>query len=509
MKRFIQVAQLLLLNLCRVSAASYYVSEAGDDTAEGLTPASPWRTIEKVNTTEFQPGDSILFKRGDAWRGGQSLYALSDGAPGAPIKFGAYGEGPKPRILASRDVSAESFWTRAGENVWKTTSIINITAPDFKRRQITPDVANLIFDDEKAIGFKKRFVKDLSAQGDFCLNLEDTLIYLYSAKPPWEHYKKIEATGIRNAENNIEVINGHHLVFEQLDIRYSKNNGLFLQDCSDVEVRECDFSWIGGCYYPLETFMNGPRPNPARMGNGVQIWKGNSDVTVTLCTFDQIYDAAISPQGVDRRTPPRTYTIRNLRFHHNIINRAFYSFEFWGHDTGSLADGIYFENNTCMNAGKGWSTAQRPDKQRCAHLQFSTSKMTMKNVFIRNNIFDEAGCFASDGAAETPGSNTDATWAGMTIDYNCYHQPGKQQVIRWRGGASRGGGDYFISDLEAYKERSGKELHSLFANPNLQPDGTLPAGSPAVDAGTDAGYKYHGSAPDMGAGELLSWTGRI
>ena len=476
-------------------AATYYVSASGNDAANGSTPSTSWLTIEKVNQTKFSPGDAILFKRGDAWREGQSLYGLSDGTAGKPIVFGAYGEGAKPLILASKDISASAFWTKSSNNIWKTTSIINITNKDLRRTgQITPDVANLIFNHEESVGVKKRFLADLKAQGDFCLNLADTLLYLYSAVNPSQYYKHIEATGIRNCENNIEVINGHYLTFNNLDIRYSKNNGLFLRDCSNIEISDCEFSWIGGCYFPIQTFMQSSRPNPARMGNGVQLWMGNSNVTVKHCLFNQVYDAGISPQGGDSRVAAKYYAIKNLRFHHNVINNCYYSFEFWGHQTNSTADNIWFENNTCLNSGRGWSTAQRPDKGGSAHLKFFESNMAFSNVFIRNNIFAEAVdyCLFSQ----------DNTCASFTMDHNCYYKTSNQKpVIRWAGGVGKGGGDYFMDDLKAYQTKSGKESHTLFADPKLTAEFSLPSGSPAIDAGIDVGYPFSGTAPDMGAFE--------
>lgn len=499
------------MTMNNVRAADYYVSAKGNDAADGLTPSTPWLTIERVNKTRFSPGDAIWFRRGDAWREGQALYGLSSGTAGHPIRFGAYGEGAKPLILASRDISSSAFWTKSSGNIWKTTAPINITTRDFNRtgwefRQITPDVANLIFNNEESVGVKRRFLNGLTIQGDFCLNLADTLLYLYSETNPATYYRRIEATGIRNAENNIEVVNGHHLVFDSLDVRYSKNNGLFLRDCSNIEIRNCDFSWIGGCYYPIDTFMNNPRPNPARMGNGVQLWRGNADVTVRNCRFNQVYDAAISPQG-----DGRAYTIKNLRFHHNIINNCFYSFEFWGRPATSSGDGIFFENNTCLNSGSGWSTAQRPDKGGSAHLKFFHSDMAFSNVFIRNNIFHESVDSCLYSMAERSGSGTDAQWVAFTIDYNCYYRSpraGKKPVISWRGGSAKGGGDYFMDDLAAYQKTSGKESHTIFADPLLNSESTLQSGSPAIDAGIDVGYPYSGTAPDMGACESIGGSAK-
>lgn len=480
----------------KTSTTNFYISKRGDDSANGLTPNTPWLTIEKINNSKFSPGDSILFNRGDAWREGQALYGSSNGTVGKPIVFGAYGKGEKPLILASKDISSSVFWTNSSENIWMTTSKINITTRD-GREQITPDVANLIFNNEESIGFKKRFLKSLRTQGDFCLNLVDTILYMYSVTNPSKYYKRIEATGIRNCENNIEVINGHYLSLTNLDIRYSKNNGLFLQNCSNIEISNCDFSWIGGCYYPIQTFWLDSKDH-ARMGNGVQLWQGNSNVVVRNCKINQVYDAGISPQGEGK-----SYSIRNLRFHHNLINNCYYSFEFWGRPSTSTADSIFFENNTCLNAGCGWSTLQRPDKNSSAHIKLFGSNMVFSNVFIRNNIFKESANLCMYSEHEYSDSNKENMWSAFTLDNNCYYQSSNEkQVIRWRGGSAKGGGDFFMSDLYSYQMKSGKERHSVFSDPMLNSEYTLKFGSPAIDTGIDVGYPYCGNAPDMGAFDM-------
>ena len=60
---------ILLLGLgSTASGATYYVSSSvGNDSNNGTSVSTPWRTLNKVNTSTFQPGDSILFSRGDVW----------------------------------------------------------------------------------------------------------------------------------------------------------------------------------------------------------------------------------------------------------------------------------------------------------------------------------------------------------------------------------------------------------------------------------------------------------
>ncbi|WP_130859060.1 immunoglobulin-like domain-containing protein [Gracilibacillus phocaeensis] len=70
----------------------YYIdSEAGDDANDGLTEDTPWQSLERLNHVQFQPGSSILFKRGGSWQGQFRPYG--SGTADQPITIDAYGEG--------------------------------------------------------------------------------------------------------------------------------------------------------------------------------------------------------------------------------------------------------------------------------------------------------------------------------------------------------------------------------------------------------------------------------
>lgn len=101
------------------SATTYYVSaSAGDDSKDGLTTATAWKSIAKVNAATFAAGDQVLFNRGDIWR--ESLIVPSSGASGNPIKFDAYGSGEAPTITGSLDLPSAS-WTLDSGNIWKAS----------------------------------------------------------------------------------------------------------------------------------------------------------------------------------------------------------------------------------------------------------------------------------------------------------------------------------------------------------------------------------------------------
>jgi len=89
------VTLLLITPMC--FGAAYYVDATnGNDSNHRTSHSAPWKTISKVNNSDFQPGDFILFKRGETWR--ERLKVPSSGSISNPITFGAYGTGDKPII---------------------------------------------------------------------------------------------------------------------------------------------------------------------------------------------------------------------------------------------------------------------------------------------------------------------------------------------------------------------------------------------------------------------------
>ena len=60
----------LLSTFVRINATTYYISNSlGNDSNSGLSLQNPIKTISKLNTFNFFPGDSILFKSQDTFYG--------------------------------------------------------------------------------------------------------------------------------------------------------------------------------------------------------------------------------------------------------------------------------------------------------------------------------------------------------------------------------------------------------------------------------------------------------
>jgi hypothetical protein len=113
------VALTVVLICASVSAeaATYYVAQTGSDAHDGRLPRTAWRTLDRVNAAAFKPGDSVLFRRGDTWRG--SLRPRN-GAPGRPLTYGAFGRGAKPAFLGSVARNSPRDWRNEGDGVWST-----------------------------------------------------------------------------------------------------------------------------------------------------------------------------------------------------------------------------------------------------------------------------------------------------------------------------------------------------------------------------------------------------
>jgi len=208
----------------------YYVSNTGIDAADGLTMATAWQTISKVNSSTFTPGTQVNFNKGDTWR--ESLIVPSSGIASNYITFGAYGAGAKPKILGSELVTTWSPAIIYPANVWCS----DITLSD-------PTTAKNIYfkETDGSINWGRIQKSDLLglAQEYDWVWLRDH-IYIYSPTDPNTRYSGVEV-GQRNLSislNNKEYIsiNGLELgygVYGVYDFNYPPVAllGLKVEDC--------------------------------------------------------------------------------------------------------------------------------------------------------------------------------------------------------------------------------------------------------------------------------------
>jgi len=130
----ILTAILWLQPAAEAAGRTFFVASSGNDANDGLSQTSPWRTLGQVSGAELEPGDTVLFKRGDTWRG--QLVAQS-GKEGAPITYGAYGKGGMPLLLGSVSRNDPRNWQNEGGNIWATAK------PAFTELESRDDLASL------------------------------------------------------------------------------------------------------------------------------------------------------------------------------------------------------------------------------------------------------------------------------------------------------------------------------------------------------------------------------
>lgn len=115
------------------SATTFYVdSVGGNDSNNGISAATPWQSLTRLDRETFQAGDHILLKASSKWTG-QQLTPNGSGASGNPIYIDMYGSGQKPLIAeGGANHSAvyffnQQYWDVSNLEVTNTASSLAIT----------------------------------------------------------------------------------------------------------------------------------------------------------------------------------------------------------------------------------------------------------------------------------------------------------------------------------------------------------------------------------------------
>lgn len=427
---------------CRTTAGSrrmtlghtYHIDPAnGDDSNDGLMPSRPLKTyVER----KFVGGDTVLFKRGSVIR--DMLYTCN-GTEQFPIVYGAYGRGPKPAFLGSVSVGACNVWTEEQPSIWRYTG--------------TPssEVCNLVFNGGACCGTLRWQLEDVQQPGEWFYTGFGTqqgggVLYLYSPTNPGLAYHDIECVlwGQRRLAGG-----ERHIVLENLSFRNSGVHGYQESHACQVVIRNCEFRFIGGAVWNRERRI--------RFGNAVEFWDGANDVVVEGCRFDNIYDSGVTHQGGGTRNIPERLFFRNNLFT-NVGLAAYESRE--------PSREVYFEHNTCINAGSGFSMqGQTPPRQSDPYPQplgyhvwaWMIEPGTQPgDVYVRHNVMCEsygpAVCLSIDPADAQK----------FILDHNCYWKTTPGRLIEWGGGRS-----YALSEFARYQSECPHDKHSRIARPRF------------------------------------------
>ena len=394
----------------------YYVSSIeGNDACAGNSPAQPWRTLEKASSAQLMPGDAVLFKRGEIFRG---QIICREG-----VTYGAWGQGEKPKIYGwTHDLADSSLW----ELFDKQHAIYHL-------REKIPDCGTLVFNDGESASRKLipsfmggRFVCRNCPDQDFMMENEmthdldlfcsclakmttapshgedwpipavrDTVGDLYlrcDAGNPGDVFQSIEALP---GYNLMVVGSKNHVTIDNLCLKYGGAHAIGAGGpcVRGLHVTNCEIGWIGGTIqHYLGTDPNypqGTRGTVTRFGNGIEIYGGCDDYLCANNCIYQIYDAGITHQFTVKDEPCH---MSHIRYTGNLIDKCVYSIEYFlanTAQTGSTMDDIEIDHNFLRFAGYGWGQ-QRHNAWTPAHIKSWSFENPARRYRIHDNTFDRS-----------------------------------------------------------------------------------------------------------------------
>jgi hypothetical protein len=105
-------------NKATISGRSFYIDCSAGSAGEGSID-HPWNTLAAAQAHPFEPGDVIALRRGAGCR--DAFAPRGSGTDGKPIRLTAYGEGPRPRIVAP--VSERQALLLFNQEYWQIDSL--------------------------------------------------------------------------------------------------------------------------------------------------------------------------------------------------------------------------------------------------------------------------------------------------------------------------------------------------------------------------------------------------
>jgi hypothetical protein len=431
--------------------ATYYVDPAGDDSNPG-TELLPWETVDKAATTAVA-GDTVIYENGtyDLGIGQQSPDWNTGTAVGGYITHQA-----RNKHLA----------------IWQQTSY----GPGYAIEMVDLEYIKLI-----GISIQQAVITNINrlVHIETCGYMEFTQVELTN----------FAAYGLFLLSDSTDAC--HHVTVDDCDIHpedaASVNPGkdgiiMWGPKCSDIEIKNSRI------YHTQHNGIGSQSAQPATCdyhihdnyiyaidSHGVSI-----SSAVVIIEDNLIEGAGTWPLDDNDSNGVRLHTNVNATVRFNQIygcsGRAL-----WVSVTSGNVD---FHHNTCYGNNYKVGLDDQGDIQfRADGATGGSFAVTFQNNII-HHVTDGRKCLVIE--TSVPAGN-------ITLDYNLWYDPTDYDYMR-RGGTVYGS----IADYLAVYED-----HSLEGNPAFvdapSDDFELTAGSPAIDAGTDLGYPYRGTNPDMGA----------
>jgi hypothetical protein len=449
---------------------TYYVDSANGSDSNPGTQTEPWKTVTKVNSTTFSPGQSVGFARGEAWR--ETLAPGQSGTATSPITFGAYGTGARPVINGSDVVSSFVADTVAG--VWAAK---------------VPTQPHAVWLDQQSIGIPALSKAALSGQTRWFW--DSGILYFYAPTNP-EVGHVIEAA---SRVNSIFISEVNHITISDLEAKFANDRSVFLRNCTDAVLQSMTIHdsanqnvmiGIGGGGHRISNteIYNSGLNSGFGAGSGLHIQN-----TTIPSAIDHSYihdvDNRLGDHAAYDESGGNTYTYNHLQSYSMAVKLG--------------ASSTMLAYNLIENTAQGGIDIE-----------------ALSNIKIYNNTIYEAGGISPYSAIWY---NGDAAQTGIDVRNNLiYYSRGVYSVgLITESGAAGWKSDYndiFVSyfgvwhggtelNLTEWRSASGLDSHSINSDPLLTNPGagdfTLKVGSPVIGAGVYIPGVSTSAQPNIGA----------
>jgi hypothetical protein len=437
--------------------ATYYVSNTGSDSNVGTSKSAPWQTINKVNTTTFSAGSSILFQGGHTFSG--NITMNESGTSTAPITIGSYGTGDAT-INAGSGSGIYCY-----DNGGVTLSSLIITGSG-----ASSDSGNGIYFNTNSANYSALVIKNCTISG---FGSQGIALGNYNNSGT---YANVTITGCNVFSNGGHGMNVSHCNTLSISGCTCDQNtgysGIDLNDCNGAVVQNCtcyDNSDIGLWDWDSNNVVF---EHDTAYGNGGGDGGFDLDVGSTNCTIEYCSSYNNGGEGYEICGYSGNPAESNLTIRYNISENDGYPIAFLADSAGGCS-GLYVYNNTIYNA-----------KGNTYFSCFDDWGPTPTPFVIANNVVDTPT--GSDGDT-TP---TMILNTGTLMNYDDYYSLFSAYY----------GSQY--NSLSSFQSGTGEEANAVNANPAFSGTPgtdnvnayTITAGSPIATAGVNMS-SYYGINP--------------
>jgi Right handed beta helix region len=211
---------LAVVSLCEGLSwgLTYYVdAHTGSDLNPGTSSEAAWRTIARVNSSAFNPGDSILFRRGQTWR--DMLLITSSGQEMNPITYGAYGASGHMPVINGADVYSGNEWRNEGQNIWSKANHLDFD-PEFVATGRAVNKFIVTIDGQRFLPVAG--VHELQ-ENTYAHDVSSNRLFVYLTSDPDEHL-----TESATRSHSIRIDGRRHIVLCDLEVMNSVYDNVYI-----------------------------------------------------------------------------------------------------------------------------------------------------------------------------------------------------------------------------------------------------------------------------------------